>query len=128
IDAQRVCVYGASYGGYAALMLAAREPDLFKCSVGYAGVYDLHTMFSKKSSILDTQSKAYYRHTLGENDASLDAISPVTLAQQIKVPVMLVHGEQDERVPVENADKMNKALIAAGHPPELYMRVPNEGH
>jgi dipeptidyl aminopeptidase/acylaminoacyl peptidase len=71
----RICVYGASFGGYSALMLAAREPDMFKCAVGYAGVYDLNLLAATdeaKSSkrLLATQA------LVGTDKAELDRFSP----------------------------------------------------
>lgn len=127
VDATRVCTYGASFGGYAALMLAAREPDMFKCAVGYAGVYDLKLLYKEDATRMYKQTLNFYKKVLGEDNDELNRFSPVTLAGKIKVPVLLVHGEKDKIAPFEHAELMRAALIKEGRPPE-WMVAPTEGH
>ncbi len=123
-DAQRICIYGASYGGYAALMGVAKEPALYKCAVGYVGVYDLPRLVSDGKWA--DSSKAYLHNWIGD-PAQVVAVSPINLAKQIKVPVFLAAGGQDERAPIVHSQEMEKALRAAGVPVEtLYFRT--EGH
>lgn len=126
-DKDRVCVYGASFGGYSAMMTTIRAPGMFKCAVGYAGIYDLKMMY-KKGDIRDSKSGRSYLHTvIGRDDADLDANSPVKLADKIGVPVFLVHGEDDQRAPFAQAKAMRAALDAA-HKPYEWMSKPGEGH
>lgn len=126
-DGSRVCAYGASFGAYSALMLAARAPDQIKCTAGLAGVYDLKMMYAK-GDIRSTQSgNNYLVRTIGRDEAALVAASPTTLAAQITAPVLLVHGELDERAPISQARAMQTALERAGRAPE-WMAVPGEGH
>jgi dipeptidyl aminopeptidase/acylaminoacyl peptidase len=125
-DAGRVCIYGASYGGYAALMGVAREPALYKCAVGYVGVYDLPLMFEKGDLRRYDSSVAYMRDWIGEK-AQLATVSPVNLASRIKVPVFLAAGGEDERAPIEHSKRMEKALRAAGVPIET-LYYSSEGH
>jgi dienelactone hydrolase len=127
VDGQRMCVYGASFGGYSALMLAAREPALFKCAIGYIGVYDLNLLAKAENNRWDGARAAYVRRTVGAEKAALDRASPVTLAAKIGVPVLLVHGGKDKRAPIEHAEAMRAALVKAGHAPEWFV-APNEGH
>ncbi|HSV12865.1 MAG TPA: S9 family peptidase [Tepidisphaeraceae bacterium] len=125
-DPTRICIYGASYGGYAALMGLAREPSLYKCAAGYAGVYDLPLMFQKGDTQALDSGKAYLRGWIGD-PTQLGAVSPVNLAGQIKAPVFLAAGGADERAPIAHSERMEKALRAAGVPVEtLYFRT--EGH
>jgi dipeptidyl aminopeptidase/acylaminoacyl peptidase len=125
-DSARVCIYGASYGGYAALMGVAREPSLYKCAAGYVGVYDLPLMFQKGDTQRLDSGKAYLRDWIGD-PAQLAKVSPVNLASQIKSPVFLAAGGEDERAPIAHSERMEKALRAAGVPVEtLYFRT--EGH
>ena len=127
VDGQRMCVYGASFGGYSALMLAAREPALFKCAVGYIGVYDLTLLARPENNRMDAYRAAYIGKTVGADKAALEKASPVTLAANITAPVLLVHGGKDERAPVEHAEAMRAALVKAGRPPEWFL-APDEGH
>jgi len=125
-DAQRICIYGASYGAYSAMMGAVREPGLYKCAAGYVGVYDLPLMF-KRGDIQDrTSGLNYLRDWLGD-PAGLSAVSPVNLAASIKVPVLLAAGREDQRAPVQHTERMEAALKQAGVPVEAayYAR---EGH
>ncbi|HEX7917343.1 S9 family peptidase [Rudaea sp.] len=126
-DPQRVCIFGASYGGYAALEGVAKEPDLYRCAIGYVGVYDLPMMF-KRGDIPESRfGKNYLKWALGENEGELRARSPVAQADKIKARVMLVVGGNDGRVPEEHGKAMRDALKAKGADPEwLYDRT--EGH
>ncbi|CAN4280607.1 S9 family peptidase [Pseudoxanthomonas sp. LjRoot125] len=126
-DGNRVCAFGASFGAYSALMMAARAPDQIKCATGLAGVYDLKMMYTK-GDIRSTQYGTHYlERAIGRDDAALLAASPTTLAAQITAPVLLVHGEVDERTPIAQARAMRAALERAGRPPE-WMAVAGEGH
>ena len=125
-DPARICIYGASYGGYAALMGAAREPSLYRCAAGYVGVYDLPLMFREGDMRQLESGRTYLREWIGE-PAELGKVSPVNLATSIKVPVFLAAGGKDERAPIEHSERMEKALRAAGVPVEtLFVRT--EGH
>jgi dipeptidyl aminopeptidase/acylaminoacyl peptidase len=125
--ADRICIYGASYGGYTALMGAAREPKLYRCAIGYVGVYDLELMF-KSGDIPDSRSGlAYLRKVLGEDSADLQARSPVNLADRIEVPVLLIHGKEDWRADYKQAKRMRSALESNTKPFE-WMSLSREGH
>ena len=124
-DANRICIYGASYGGYAALMGAAKEQALYKCAAGYVGVYDLPLMQSTDSR----ESKRFGNWSLewvGER-SQLGAVSPDLLADRIKVPVFLAAGGEDKTAPIEHSKKMEQALRKAGVPVET-LYYPTEGH
>jgi dipeptidyl aminopeptidase/acylaminoacyl peptidase len=127
VDGNRVCAYGASFGGYASMMLAAREPDLYKCAVGYVGVYDLKLLAKPTNSRHDTVKASFVRKYVGDDPAELTRNSATTQAARIKSPVLLVHGGADKIAPVEHAEAMRAALIAAGRPPEWFL-APTEGH
>jgi dipeptidyl aminopeptidase/acylaminoacyl peptidase len=127
VDGTRVCAYGASFGGYAALMLAAREPDLLKCAVGYAGVYELALLQKQDNVNGNSRMSSAYKRYVGEDAAELARFSPVDNAARIKAGVLLIHGGNDKRAPKEHAFMMKEALEKAGHPPEWYY-VDYEGH
>ena len=125
-DPQRICLYGASYGGYAALMGVAREPALYRCAAGYVGVYDLELMHRQKSRHAKWLGN-YMDDWVGDERAALADISPTSLATKIRVPVFLAAGGKDEIAPQAHTERMEKALKTAGVPVEaLYVRT--EGH
>lgn len=125
-DASRICIYGASYGAYAALMGAAREPGLYKCAAGYVGVYDLPLMHTTGDIQRRGSGETYLKEWIGDPKKLLD-VSPVNLAGSIKVPVFLAAGGEDQRAPEQHTRRMEDALKKAGVPVEsLY--YPTEGH
>jgi len=132
VDKDRVCIAGASYGGYAALMGPIRHPELYRCAVSWAAVSDLMLRYEQSSrSDLSEEGRRFTLPTLmGDpktDEALLTANSPVNLAAKLKVPVLLAHGEQDRRVQPEHARRMRDALVKAGNPPE-WVVYNDEGH
>lgn len=125
-DPSRICIYGASYGAYAALMGAAREPELYRCAAGYVGIYELQ-MLHDTGDIQDAKSgRTYLRDWVGDKEALL-AVSPTQLATRIRAPVFLAAGGQDRRAPIEHTKLMENKLKAAGAQVEsLYYSM--EGH
>jgi dipeptidyl aminopeptidase/acylaminoacyl peptidase len=126
-DPQRVCIYGASFGGYSALMAPIRAPGMFKCAVGYAGIYDMGMRYKKGDTQESKAGRNALRIQMGDNPAELAANSPVSLASKIDVPVFLIHGEDDQRAPFAHAKAMRAALDAA-HKPYEWLSKPGEGH
>lgn len=124
--ADKVCIYGASYGAYAALMGVAREPDLYRCAAGYVGVYDLPMMFTAGDIQKRGSGETYLRQWLGD-PATLAEVSPVNLASRIKVPVFLAAGGEDQRAPILHSRRMESALQRAGARVQT-LYFPTEGH
>ncbi|MCF6318422.1 MAG: prolyl oligopeptidase family serine peptidase, partial [Proteobacteria bacterium] len=83
-DKSRICIYGGSYGGYAALSGIVREPDLYKCAIGYVGVYDLPTMKKRGDIVKREQGRKYLDHVLGSDDDELQKNSPARHVNKIK--------------------------------------------
>jgi dipeptidyl aminopeptidase/acylaminoacyl peptidase len=125
-DPGRICIYGGSYGGYAALQAASLAPELFRCAVGYAGLYDLERTRAEAWAATPL-SKAYWDRALGKDDEAMREMSPAQHADRITARVLLIHGGQDETCPLDQAERMKKALTAAGRPPE-WMIEPAEAH
>jgi len=120
-DPKRVCIVGASYGGYAALAGAAFTPELYRCAVSYAGVSDLRDMVTLQSGRRDYRSSAvsYWEESLGIESANrsrdkLDAASPARHADRVQAAVLLIHGRDDSVVPIGQSKSMEKALRNAG--------------
>jgi dipeptidyl aminopeptidase/acylaminoacyl peptidase len=127
-DKDRICIYGGSFGGYAAMMAPAREQGLFKCAFGYVGAYDAEVQMTKSDTSQAESGRMYLLRALGKTKSERDAMSPVNHAAEIKIPVYLAAGARDPRCPPENTEAMNKALIAAGNTPEGMMITPGEMH
>ena len=127
VDKNRMCIYGGSYGGYSALMGTIRTPDLFKCAIGSVGVYDLPLMF-KEGDITNTKSGlAYLKNVLGENQEDLKQRSPSYNVDKIKANILLIHGKQDERAPIEQVESLKSAMDKHNKKYQ-YLEISDEGH
>lgn len=130
-DPKRICIMGGSYGGYATLMGLARYPDLFRCGVESFGVTDLNLLYTSAWSDATAGIRQHYLpERMGDrvkDAAMLAADSPVNRAEQIKQPLLMLHGRQDRRVPIEHGDRMHAAL--AKHNAQVQRKVyADEGH
>jgi dipeptidyl aminopeptidase/acylaminoacyl peptidase len=126
-DPARICIFGSSYGGYAALEGAAREPDLYRCAIGYAGVYDLPAWIGGNDLAKSSSGAGFLEEHVGSDESQLRERSPLTQAARIKARVMLIAGGADPRVPAAQADAMRAALAKNHNEPEwVYERT--EGH
>ena len=132
VDPARVCIVGASYGGYAALAGAALTPDLYKCAVSIAGISDLDDFIGwrKRNWGSDSEGYTYWLKAIGDPDKDeqrLREVSPLAQADKIKIPVLLIHGDDDFVVPIAQSKAMKKALDKSGHKTEL-ITLKDEGH
>lgn len=127
VDIDRVCIYGASYGGYAALMGVVKTPDRYRCAIGYVGVFDLNLMRKLGDVSRSKGGQKYLDEALGTDPVDLAARSSTPNVDRIKVPVLLVHGMQDDRAHYQHYVEMREALKAKNHRFET-LRVPRAGH
>jgi dipeptidyl aminopeptidase/acylaminoacyl peptidase len=123
-DPQRIVIYGASYGGYAALAGAVVTPDLYRAAVSLAGVSDLDVFlkYTRRVGGADSEQYEHWVERMGdpERDAgALAAASPRLRAQDIRIPILLMHGTADRIVPIAQSRIMEQALEAAGKPVRL---------
>ena len=126
-DPKRICIFGASYGGYAALEGAVKEPDLYRCAIGYVGVYDLRLMHSRGDTTLVNYGVAYLKEVLGDDEADLWNRSPIAHLDSLKAKVMLIVGGADARVPAVQGESMH-AELAKRHIAHEWIYERNEGH
>ncbi|NNF51291.1 MAG: S9 family peptidase [Gammaproteobacteria bacterium] len=125
-DRNRLCIYGGSYGGYAALQGVVREPDLYKCAIGYVGVYDMF-LFNKCGDIPETKfGRDYLAKVISTDEDEWTMRSPARNAEKIKAAVFLAHGEDDVRVPMCQGEAMKTALEKAGK--DFIWMQKDEGH
>lgn len=126
-DAKRICIYGASYGGYAALEGAVKEPELYQCAIGDSGIYDLRLMHSR-GDIHETElGEAYLMDALGNDGKDLADRSPISHVDRLRAHVMLIVGGADRRAPPVHAKDLHRALDERKIPHEWIYHV-NEGH
>ncbi|UDM60171.1 S9 family peptidase [Pseudoalteromonas piscicida] len=126
-DKNRICIMGASFGGYSALQSAILEPDLFQCAVGVVGVYDLPLMFEEGDIAQRSSGVAYLERVLGTDEKQLKEFSPSYNVEKLRVPVLIVHGGEDQRAPIEQAESLIDALKKADKPYQYYL-LEDEGH
>lgn len=115
IDQSKVCIMGASFGGYSAMQSAILAPDLFKCAVATAGVYDL-PQFMDVGNIPDRLlwGPSYLKRVLGEDEEKLKAFSPIYNLEKLKAPVLISHGKKDEQTPYDQAVDLKEKLEKMG--------------
>jgi TonB family protein len=118
VDPKRVCILGSSYGGYAALWGAIRNPEIYRCAVSFAGVTDVAGILKYDSKFLLARRyfKQHRKKIEGEQKRDLAAVSPLQQADRLKVPVLIAHGEQDSTVPADQSRKLVAVLKARGAP------------
>ena len=128
-DPKRMCIFGASYGGYATMMGLAQTPELFRCGINYVGVTDLPLLLRTLPRAWEPlREEIHIQIGNAKTDlAMLEARSPTRLAHQIKAPVLMAYGARDPRVVLEHGKRMEKALKDNGVPVEFIVKT-NEGH
>jgi dipeptidyl aminopeptidase/acylaminoacyl peptidase len=131
-DPSRICIVGASYGGYAALVGGTRDPDLYRCVASIAGVADLPMMLVNETVQMGKDSAAvdWWTMLMGnrrDDRNQLEAVSPAYQAANVKAPVLLIHGELDTVVPIKQSERMANALKSAGKAVK-FVRLYGEDH
>jgi dipeptidyl aminopeptidase/acylaminoacyl peptidase len=133
IDPRRVCIVGASYGGYAALAGATLDAPVYRCAVSVAGISDLKRFLNwtdDKMGHGGNLSQRYWDRFMGvssPNDPILNTISPIGHVDAVAGPILLIHGRDDTVVPFEQSDVMAAALRHAGKSVEL-IALKHEDH
>jgi dipeptidyl aminopeptidase/acylaminoacyl peptidase len=134
VDPARVCIVGASYGGYAALAgVTLDAPGVYRCAVSIAGLADLRAMLhwiDMRSSTVESPQQRFWYRFMGVNDPAdsrLDQISPILHVDAVQAPILLIHGHDDTVVPTEQSERMFAALKEAKKDVR-YVELANEDH
>jgi dipeptidyl aminopeptidase/acylaminoacyl peptidase len=131
-DPQRVCIVGASYGGYAALAGATLTPELYRCAVSIAGIANLEDFLKtrRKKHGADSEVYHYWTRQIGdpERDAErIAAVSPAMHIDRIRAPILLIHGDADQIVAYSQSQQFKKQLDKSGRKTEL-ITLEDEDH
>ncbi|MAW99801.1 MAG: S9 family peptidase [Sphingomonas sp.] len=123
-DPGRVCIAGASYGGYAAIRAAERDASHYRCAISYAGVSDLKALIGYNNNFLFSGSR---KDWLTEQAPDLKSVSPINSPQDIALPLLLVHGKKDLVVPFDQSHDMAEKLEKLGKPVQ-FIEQPDADH
>ncbi|KQQ87589.1 dipeptidyl aminopeptidase [Massilia sp. Leaf139] len=133
-DPKRICIAGASYGGYATLMGLVNDPDLFKCGISWAGVTDINLLYDGHWSFTSDMNDQWKQYGMPDligdqlkDAAQLKATSPIEQAARIKAPLMLAYGTADRRVPIYHGRKFLDAVKPHNSQVE-WIEYADEGH
>jgi dipeptidyl aminopeptidase/acylaminoacyl peptidase len=132
VDPKRICLAGASYGGYLTMMGLAKEPELFRCGINWVGVTDPSFMLTVTWTDFNRVDSGRFTLPLLVGDPQKDAdqfkrTSPVARAAEITQPVLMAYGALDDRVPLIHGEKMRDALKPHNKTVE-WVIYPDEGH
>jgi dipeptidyl aminopeptidase/acylaminoacyl peptidase len=129
VDAKRVCIMGASYGGYAAMWAAARNPEIYRCAVSFAGISDLAAMikYDRRAFSATRYHTSWRERVQGDKSFDLTTVSPLYAVDRINIPLLIAHGADDENVPLSQSRKLHEALTKANKA-HSYLVYEGEGH
>ena len=126
VDPNRICVFGASFGGYSSLMQPIVAGNLYKCAIDYAGVSDWAIERNDSDTRRYRSGRTYFTQAIG-SESEGHAISPLFMLDKFNVPVLIAHGKDDPRVPYQNATDLRAALDKANKPYQ-WLAEPKELH
>jgi dipeptidyl aminopeptidase/acylaminoacyl peptidase len=126
IDASRAVLFGGSYGGYMVLAGLAFHPERWSAGIDIVGISSLVTFLENTSDYRRAYREREYG-SLERDRALLESVSPITRVDEIRAPLFIVHGANDPRVPLSEAEQLHRELVARGVPCELLV-YPDEGH
>ena len=133
-DPERICIAGASYGGYATLMGLARDPDLYRCGVDWAGVTDIGLLYNGHWGVQSNVSEEWRQYGMPElvgdpvkDAAQLAATSPIRQAARVRQPLLLAYGGADLRVPLYHGRQFHDAVSKTNRQVE-WIEYQDEGH
>jgi dipeptidyl aminopeptidase/acylaminoacyl peptidase len=130
LDRERICALGASYGGYSSMISSIRRPSRYRCVVSMMGVSDATLTFTASDSTWTEHGRAFWQGLVGDPRTDLDELekhSPLYRYDELRAPLLLIHGDEDRRVDFEHTRRLSRMLGLAGRPPQL-VEVKGAGH
>jgi len=128
-DPGRVCIMGASFGGYAAMWAAVRNPEMYRCAISFAGISDIAGQLRHDRPGFESRRgfKGWQARIRGARGFELESISPLAQVARLRTPILIAHGAADDNVPVIQSVQLHDALTKLGRPHEFVV-YPGEGH
>ncbi len=122
-DANRVCIMGGSYGGYAAMIAAFRNPEIYRCAISFAGLSDVSAQlrYNRRSFAAERYYRDWRERVQGDKSFELDTISPLAQAARVAIPLLIVHGTDDDVVPPFQSRRMHEALVKLGRKHDFHL-------
>jgi acetyl esterase/lipase len=125
--AGNVCIVGGSFGAYSVVQSAILKPNLYRCGVAVAGVYDLSLMYSDGDIRHSGYGETYLKRVIGQDKQQLASYSPSKNVTGLTTHLLIAHGKKDERAPISHAEALMGALKQANKPFE-YLEFNDEAH
>lgn len=127
-DAEKICIVGGSYGGYAALMGVMKEPDLYRCAVSYNGVSDLRSLLTLFNKFVGGRFSTRHIGRLWNDRKMLANNSPINLTANLKAPLLLIHSEKDRVVNIRQTKRVAKILSKQKPGLSEFVELPGGDH
>ncbi|MBO9715188.1 S9 family peptidase [Sphingomonas sp.] len=127
-DGKRICIMGASYGGYAAMWAAAHDTHVYRCAISFAGISDIDAQLRFDAPTFPSRAELKgWRARIQGKARSLQSLSPLHFAADVRMPLMIAHGTEDGTVPVTQSIAMHDALQKLGRAHDFVL-YPGEDH
>lgn len=126
-DPGRVCIMGASYGGYAAMWAATRNDSRYRCAVSFAGISDVAAQLAYDHKTFTEHDYRNWKRRIQGRAPSLDALSPMARVAALRMPILIAHGTADETVPPDQSVRLHEALTRLGRAHD-YVAYRGQGH
>ncbi|WP_233503376.1 alpha/beta hydrolase family protein [Sphingomonas psychrotolerans] len=126
-DPRRVCIMGASYGGYAAMWAATDPSPRYRCAISFAGISDVAAQLAYDRKTFDERDYRAWKSRIQGRAPSLDALSPIARVDALHMPILIAHGTADDTVPGDQSVRFHEALTRRGRAHD-YVAYADQGH
>ncbi|MDP5280561.1 prolyl oligopeptidase family serine peptidase [Sphingomonas sp. DG1-23] len=126
-DPRRICIMGASYGGYAAMWAATAPAPRYRCAISFAGISDVAAQLAYDRKTFEERDYRAWKHRIQGSAPSLDALSPIARVDALRMPILIAHGTADDTVPADQSARLHAALTRLGRAHD-YVAYQGQGH